>query len=1017
MIKKIKHLLIPSLVGLGIFNFSVTSIADSKEINPSLYNYHVDVSIPSTITIPFTLDGTSTDVKLSIKNSSLLPITLTNVNVSESKYWKLVGTHEYIKKDVKELSLVLQDKELKVGDNILNEYVEYESSRDLNLFVKKGIWTKAIKEEAFKFNFDYDIHDREFDLTFDGNGGSEHETITELNGTDICLPEPSRIGYTFAGWEDKNGVVHNAGDGYVMPVGGDNLTAKWTPNPDTKYVVNHYQMNLDGSTYTLESTESKTGTTDSELTTSSFKKTYTGFTYLESKVDDDVVENTTIKPDGTLVIDLYYSRNKYGFDLNGYIDGVVRGNLTNAAGSVFARVDIYVNDEKVGDQVTDFTSNSYPFYYGSKWEVKNITVSTGRQYNGLYAQTETTSAKELSGTVGTNSTIVNLDLSTITYNINYNLVGGTVLNNPSMYNVDTETFTLSNPVKTGYTFLGWTGDNGTVPQTTVTIEKGSIGNKTYTANWKANTYTVKYKGNGATSGSTADSTHTYDVEQVLTTNGFSRLGYTFAGWNTNTSGTGTNYSNCQLVKNLASAQGSVFNLYAKWNIVTYSITYNLNGGTNPSTGVETKYNVTSSAITLPTPTKTGYSFGGWYENSSFSGSAVTSIPTGSTGNKVYYAKWTPVTYTITYNLGGGSVSGNPSSYTIESDTITLNNPTRTGYTFLGWTGSNGTSASTSVSIAKGSIGNKTYTANWKANEYTYNVKYVSSTGKDLGSTTVKGKFDSTVTVNAPAKAGYTTPASQNVTFDSTSAKTITFTYPIVTYNISYNLNGGSATNPSNYNVESSQIVLSSPTKTGHTFSGWTGTGLSSSSLTVTIPTGSTGDRSYTANWTVNNYTLTYNANGGSVSPSSATIAYGSQYGTLPTPTRTGYTFKGWFTASSGGTQVSSTTTMGAGNTTIYAKWSLINYSITYNLNGGTNPSTGVTTSFNVTSAAITLPTPTRTGYTFGGWFDNSSFTGTAVTSIPTGSINNRTYYAKWTVISYSISYDLAGGSVISNVQH
>ena len=92
---------------------------------------------------------------------------------------------------------------------------------------------------------------------------------------------------------------------------------------------------------------------------------------------------------------------------------------------------------------------------------------------------------------------------------------------------------------------------------------------------------------------------------------------------------------------------------------------------------------------------------------------------------VYY---TPIDYTITYNLGGGSVSGNPTSYNIETATFTLKNPTRSGYTFTGWTGSNGSTKQTSVSIAKGSTGNKTYTANWQVNQASVTKAPTAKTG-------------------------------------------------------------------------------------------------------------------------------------------------------------------------------------------------------------------------------------------------------------------------------------------------
>lgn len=91
-----------------------------------------------------------------------------------------------------------------------------------------------------------------------------------------------------------------------------------------------------------------------------------------------------------------------------------------------------------------------------------------------------------------------------------------------------------------------------------------------------------------------------------------------------------------------------------------------------------------------------------------------------------------------------------------------------------------------------------------------------------------------------------------------------------------------------------------------------------------------------AQWKINSYTLTYNANGGSVSPTSKVLNYGAQYGTLPTPTRKGYTFDGWYTSASGGSKVSSSTTMGAGNTTIYAHWTNHKPEFSPSING-TNP--------------------------------------------------------------------------------
>ncbi|MCL2655633.1 MAG: InlB B-repeat-containing protein, partial [Coriobacteriia bacterium] len=156
----------------------------------------------------------------------------------------------------------------------------------------------------------------------------------------------------------------------------------------------------------------------------------------------------------------------------------------------------------------------------------------------------------------------------IIYTITYTLNGGTLgsYTNPSTYTIETPTFSLHDPTKTGYTFDGWTGSNGSTPQTPVTIPLGSTGNKNYVANFTANTYTVHYDPNtvdttGATlvntpTGSTANSTHTYDVAKNLTTNGFSVSGYTFSGWNSKADGTGTTYADAQSVVNLTDVNGA-----------------------------------------------------------------------------------------------------------------------------------------------------------------------------------------------------------------------------------------------------------------------------------------------------------------------------------------------------------------------------------------------------------------------------------------------------------------------------
>ncbi|MBR3433629.1 MAG: leucine-rich repeat protein [Bacteroidaceae bacterium] len=231
--------------------------------------------------------------------------------------------------------------------------------------------------------------------------------------------------------------------------------------------------------------------------------------------------------------------------------------------------------------------------------------------------------------------------------------------------------------------------------------------------------------------------------------------------------------------------------------ITYTLTYTMNGGTATPANPAT-YTIETTTFTLTNPTRTGYDFAGWKLNGEGDALMTVTITKGSTGDLKYTATWTPIIYNIALTLNGGTAD-NPATYTIESAAITLNNPTREGYTFAGWKLNGEGVALMSVTIVAGSTGNKAYTATW-------------------------------------------TP---------------------VSYTISYDLAGGSvaSANPTSYNIESEDITLNNPTKDHYNFAGWTGTGLDAATESVTITTGSTGNRSYTATWTEKTYMVTITGGG------------------------------------------------------------------------------------------------------------------------------------------------------------
>lgn len=227
--------------------------------------------------------------------------------------------------------------------------------------------------------------------------------------------------------------------------------------------------------------------------------------------------------------------------------------------------------------------------------------------------------------------------------------------------------------------------------------------------------------------------------EITFSKGETKAGYTWKNWNSEADGTGTNLGTGETY--VSSNRTGDISVYACYDLITYDITYNLNGGTNPN-DAPTSYNITTTTFNLPTtPTKTGYTFAGWYTTSDFSDNKVTQIAQGSTDDKEFWAKWTATEYTITYNDLYDVTHSNPTAYTIESETITFTNPTseRTGYTFAGWN---------PTQITKGSTGNQAVSAQWTANTYTVELDQEGA-AKPGSTTSVDANFEG----NMPAITG------------------------------------------------------------------------------------------------------------------------------------------------------------------------------------------------------------------------------------------------------------------------
>lgn len=297
------------------------------------------------------------------------------------------------------------------------------------------------------------------------------------------------------------------------------------------------------------------------------------------------------------------------------------------------------------------------------------------------------------------------------YTVTMDTAGGDPIR-PIQYTVESEAFQLPTPVRTGYIFLGWTGEGITEPQKAMEIPQGSTGDRTYTANWQVIEYTIITLLEGGNAGSSE--VYFYTVEQTVTLPTPTRTGYTFLGWTGE--GITTPQPNVTIPKGSTGDKTYIEN----WKLTEYNITMDLNGGSGQEKVV---YTMTDEDFELPTPTRNGYEFVGWTGEGITTPQTSVKIPKGSTGNKAYTANWKVIRYTITLVTNGGAVIASI-RYTVE-DSVTLPiPPDRPGYEFSGWVlDGSGQFPSTPMIIPKGSTGDRIYKAEWRV--ATYTITFVS----------------------------------------------------------------------------------------------------------------------------------------------------------------------------------------------------------------------------------------------------------------------------------------------------
>ncbi|MTA90273.1 MAG: hypothetical protein F2536_05110, partial [Actinobacteria bacterium] len=787
------------------------------------------------------------------------------------------------------------------------------------------------------------------------SSGNLPSNQTKIQGTNLTLASNSgnlaRTGYTYAGWNtqaDGSGTSFAAGATYTLDE-GDELFARWTAN---QYAFNGNTAS--GSTSSL---------------------TFAG--------------STLIAPSNGFTVPT-------GFTFGGWCSAALASAAAACSGTTYL----------AGANLPTPASATVTLY--AIWVASTFTITY--EYNGADGGT-----RPVTNTFTT---------------------GGTAI-------------TLPTPTKTGYTFAGWFAEVG------LATSVGSAGanysptsTTTIYAKWTANSNTVTFKSNFVGGANDATQSIVSGTATNLTSTSFTRTGYTFAGWNTLADGTGTNYTNGESV-----TLTGALTLFAKWTVATYTITYNYNSATGGNSVASGTFTTGGSNLVLPVPTRTGYTFAGWFDDSGFAGSALGSS-ISATSSKTIYAKWDAATFTVLYDYnsatGGNTTASN--TFTTGSTAITPPTPTKTGYTFAGWFESSSFTGS-AVSSSYTTTQNRTLYAKWTAINYTvtYNANLLvgaDTIAPNSGSVPTNNtnynigqSFSVAANTGSLARTGYTfagwvTNADGTGTAKN-SGETITFgaaninLYPQWTpntYTISYNLNGGSGSlsgAPTSWTVGDSNVTLPSSgfTRTGYNFAGWAKT---QGGSVVNNSFNNFGNVTLYAVWTIKSISYTFGkgtAAGLTIASwpadSSAnfgtTITLPSLSGTTVTISGGSYLFFGW---TSGGTtyQSGSTFTLGETAPTFTAEWVQV-FDVRYGFAGGTHAVAGdtddecTTGGLCVNSQSITLRTaPTRTGYTFDGWRVQDTGTTKAAGATHILSATQYLFYAQWTAVDYDFSYNSMGGS-------
>jgi uncharacterized repeat protein (TIGR02543 family) len=460
-------------------------------------------------------------------------------------------------------------------------------------------------------------------------------------------------------------------------------------------------------------------------------------------------------------------------------------------------------------------------------------------------------------------------------------------------------------------------------------------------------------------------------------------GFTFLGWSDSSTGS-------VLAGELSLSSDTT--LYARWSPNSFQVTFNTKGGSAVASGSL----VANGSITTPAaPTRIGYDFQGW--SSTDGGSALT-FPYNPAvlSDTTLYALWSAASNSVNFNTQGGSVVP-IGSYLTEGSVAEPTAPTRVGYTFEGWSSSDGGSA-VEFPHRPSTFGDLTLYALWSAKSHSVIFSTKGGSPIPSGSFVTDGPL---VAPTVPTRIGYTfngwsiTDSGSVVVFpfipNVVSNLTLYANWSLRNYAVTYHSKGGTPVVDGSFASGGNVAAPSAPTRTGHTFRGWSATD-GGSALRLPYKPRVASDVDLYAIWSVKTFRVSFDSNGGSKVKSDIFIYGGSVESEPSAPRRMGYVFSGWSPTPSGSTISFPYSSGAAENIILYAKWIGKDLRVTFKSKPGVIEESGPT----VTGGTVTqAPSPTRTGYVLIGW--SLRVSGGNLISFPFvhGRITDFTLYAQW----------------------